>query len=68
MKTMKKQSAESRHFVSPTESLFNRRTNAVVCLFFGILIVLAFLPVLLVIMSSFSSENSVALYGYRYIP
>lgn len=68
MKTMKKQSVESRHFVIPTESLFNRRTNAVVCLFFGILIVLAFLPVLLVIMSSFSSENSVALYGYRYIP
>lgn len=68
MKTMKKQSVESGHFVSPTESLFNRRTNAVVCLFFGILIVLAFLPVLLVIMSSFSSENSVALYGYRYIP
>lgn len=68
MKTMKKQSPGSNHFVSPTESLFTRRTNAVVCLFFGILIVLAFLPVLLVIMSSFSSENSVALYGYRYIP
>ena len=53
----------------PTKiSAFNRRANALAIAFFTVVIVLAFLPVLLVIMSALSSEESVSLYGYRFIP
>ena len=37
-------------------------------IFFSIVMVLVFLPVLLVIMAAFSSEESVTLQGYRFIP
>ena len=53
---------------APRISAFNRRANAFAVIFFAIVIVLAFLPVLLVIMSALSSEESVSLYGYRFIP
>ena len=53
---------------TPAISAFNRRANALAIVFFSIVIVLAFLPVLLVITSALSSEASVSLYGYRFIP
>ena len=58
----------SNGFIRPTDSSLSRKGNAIALLFFGIMTVLAFLPVLLVIMSAFSSEDSVAQFGYRYIP
>ena len=58
----------SNGFIRPTDSSLSRKGNAIALLFFGIVTVLAFLPVLLVIMSAFSSEDSVAQFGYRYIP
>lgn len=58
---LKKTIAQSRRSINPAESLYSRRANAAACLFFGILTILAFMPVLLVIVAAFSSENSVAL-------
>ena len=55
-------------FVRPGDSSLTRKGNRLAVVFFGILIVLAFLPVLLVIMSSVSSEDSVTQIGYRFIP
>ncbi len=55
-------------YIIPKESNLNSRQNAYVCSFFVILALLVFLPVLLVIMAAFSSENSVSVYGYRFIP
>lgn len=55
-------------YVMPGKSSLNRKANMAACLFFLILMVMAFMPVLLVIMASVSSENSVAVYGYRFIP
>ena len=66
--TLKKTNAQSRHSINPAVSLYSRRANAAACLFFGILTVLTFMPVLLVIVAAFSSESSVALYGYRFLP
>ena len=65
---MKKENTSRRRFFRPGDSLFDFRANLAACIFFGILIVLAFMPVLLVIMAAFSSEESVAVYGYRFIP
>lgn len=53
---------------TPRISAFNGRANALAVAFFSVVIALAFLPVLLVIMSALSSEESVSLYGYRFIP
>ena len=58
----------SNGFIRPTDSSLSRKGNAIALLFFGSVTVLAFLPVLLVIMSAFSSEDSVTQFGYRYIP
>ncbi len=55
-------------FVRPKDSSLTKKGNRMAVAFFGVLIVLAFLPVLLVIMSSVSSEQSVVQYGYRFIP
>ena len=60
--------AEHTSFVRPKDSSLSKRGNRLAVLFFVILIVLAFLPVLLVIMSSVSSEDSVAQFGYRFWP
>ncbi len=50
------------------KSILTKKQNRVVTVFFGILAIIVFLPVLLVIMSAFSSEASVTAYGYRFIP
>ena len=61
---------KKRHtsFVRPKDSSLTKTGNRLAVLFFVILIVLAFMPVLLVIMSSISSEDSVTQIGYRLIP
>ena len=53
---------------TPRVSAFSKGANALAIVFFSVVIVLAFLPVLLVIMSALASEESVSLYGYRFIP
>nr|MCR5356833.1 hypothetical protein [Lachnospiraceae bacterium] len=58
---------KTKHII-PKESNFNDRQDIAAVIFFAIIAVLAFLPVLLVIMCAFSSENSVSMYGYRFIP
>lgn len=50
------------------KSAFSRRTNIIVSILFGILSVAVFLPVLLVIIISFSSEQSVTQNGYSFFP
>lgn len=60
--------ARKTDYESPKMSAFNARANAAATIFFGVVIVLAFLPVLLVIMSAISSEASVTLHGYRFLP
>ena len=55
-------------YVKPQESSYNKTTNAIVIIVFLIIIALAFMPVLLVIMASVSSEKSLTEYGYRFIP
>ena len=56
------------HIILPKNSNLNRRQNIYACIFFAVLTLIAFLPVLLVIMAAFSSENTVSMYGYRFIP
>ena len=60
--------AQKTDYESPKISAFNARANAAAIIFFGVVIILAFLPVLLVIMSAISSEASVTLHGYRFLP
>ena len=55
-------------YVMPQVSSFNKRVNAVAVVFFLIVIILAFMPVLLVIMASVSSEQSLTEFGYRFWP
>ncbi len=63
-----KKTAGTQEYIRPQDSAFDKKTDNLVSLFFLVLIILAFLPVLLVIMAAFSSEESVAVYGYRFIP
>lgn len=57
-----------RSYVRPQDSSLGRGANIAVIAFFTVITVLALLPVLLVIAASVSSEESIAMYGYRYIP
>lgn len=56
------------NFVSPADSSYSKRTNRIVTAFFVCLAVLFFLPVLLVIIVSVSSQDSVTAIGYSYFP
>ena len=64
---MKNEQALKR-YIKPQVSSFNRKVNFIVVVFFAIIMILAFMPILLVIMASVSSENSLLEYGYRFIP
>lgn len=55
-------------YVMTQDSSLSNGANVVIIIFFAIIIVLAFMPVLLVFMVSVSSENSLAEYGYSFIP
>lgn len=56
------------NFVSPADSSYSKRTNRIVTAVFVCLAVLFFLPVLLVIIVSVSSQDSVTAIGYSYFP
>ncbi len=57
-----------RKYIQPQDSSYNTTVNAIVIIFFIIIAALAFMPVLLVIMASISSEQSLTENGYRFIP
>lgn len=57
-----------RKYIQPQDSSYNTTVNVIVIIFFLIIAALAFMPVLLVIMASISSEQSLTENGYRFIP
>lgn len=61
-------SKATKEYFTPTVSAYNKKANAIALIIFSIIIILAFMPVLLVIMASISSEQSLTEYGYRFWP
>ncbi|MCR5205241.1 MAG: hypothetical protein K6E47_09285 [Lachnospiraceae bacterium] len=61
-------SKATKEYITPTVSAYNKKANAIALIIFSIIIILAFMPVLLVIMASVSSEQSLTEYGYRFWP
>ena len=57
-----------KNYVRPQDSAFGNTANIIAAVFFTVIVILALLPVLLVISASVSSEESIAMYGYRFIP
>ena len=57
-----------KKYVRPQDSSFGSIANIIATVFFTVIVILALLPVLLVISASVSSEESIAMYGYRFIP
>ncbi|MBO6310315.1 MAG: hypothetical protein J6N70_16075, partial [Oribacterium sp.] len=55
-------------YVSPENSSYSKRMNAIVSFIYIVLAVVMFLPVLLVIIISFSSEDSINEIGYSFFP
>ena len=55
-------------FIRPEDSAYSTRTNRIVTLLFVILAALVFLPVLLVLIISVSSEQSIQEVGYTFFP
>lgn len=55
-------------YIMPQISSLNKKANVIVVIIFLIVMILAFMPVLLVIMASVSSEQSLTEFGYRFIP
>ena len=55
-------------YVSPENSSYSKRMNAIVSFMYIVLSVVIFLPVLLVIIISFSSEDSINEIGYSFFP
>ena len=57
-----------RSYVRPQDSSLGKGANIIVIIFFTVITVLSLLPILLVISASLSSEDSIAMYGYSFIP
>ena len=57
-----------RSYIRPQDSSLGRTANIIVVAFFTFITVFSLLPIALIIAASLSSEESIALYGYRYIP
>lgn len=55
-------------YTGPADSSYSKKVNRVVTVLFGVLSLLFFLPVLLVIIVSVSSQDSVTAVGYSYFP
>ncbi|MBR5089089.1 MAG: carbohydrate ABC transporter permease [Ruminiclostridium sp.] len=55
-------------YIKPQDSSFGRTANLVVIVFFTAVVILALLPIALVFAASLSSEESIELYGFSYIP
>lgn len=56
------------NFVSPADSSYSKKTNRIVTVVFALFSVLFFMPVVLVIIVSVSSQDSVNAVGYSYFP
>lgn len=56
------------NFVSPADSSYSKKTNRIVTVVFALFSVMFFMPVLLVIIVSVSSQDSVTAVGYSYFP
>lgn len=57
-----------RSYIRPQDSSLGKGANIIVIVFFTFITVLSLLPILLVISASLSSEDSIAMYGYSFIP
>lgn len=55
-------------YIRPEDSAYSVKTNRIVTLLFALLSILCFLPVLLVFIVSFSSQQSVTEEGYSFFP
>lgn len=55
-------------YIKPQDSSFGRTANIIVIIFFTVIVIFALLPIALVFAASVSSEESIQMYGYRYIP
>ena len=55
-------------YVKPADSVYSKKVNRVVSALFTLMAVASFLPVLLVFIVSFSSQESVAEVGYSFFP
>ena len=64
----KKKEFDPEEYTAAERSVFSKRTNVIVSILFGLLAFLVFLPVLLVIIVSFSSESSIVQNGYSFFP
>ncbi len=69
----RKESSEGENYDTDTvsaaeRSSFSKKTNLIASLLFGVLMVMVFLPVLLVLIVSISSEQSVTQAGYSFFP
>ena len=60
--------ADKEEYAASSGSAFSGKGNMIVSILFAILCVLFFLPVLLVLIVSFSSESSVTQIGYSFFP
>lgn len=63
-----KKRSEAEGMSAEEKSAFSGSTNLIVSLFFALLILVVFLPVLLVLIVSVSSEQSVVQNGYSFFP
>ena len=68
MKLRTKKTCDPEEYTAAERSVFSNRTNLIVSILYALLAVLVFLPVLLVIIVSFSSESSVTQIGYSFFP
>lgn len=56
------------NYVSPADSAYSKKTDRIVTILFAVLALLYFLPVLLVMIVSISSQDSVTAVGYSFFP
>ena len=65
---MKNSGSGKSRYIRPQDSSYSNAANTAAVIFFTVISVLAVLPVALVFASSVSSEESIQVYGYRFIP
>jgi len=68
MKARRKRNFNPEEYTAAQRSVFSKRTNLIFSMLFALLALAVFLPVLLVIIVSFTSESSVTQNGYSFFP
>ena len=68
MKLRHMKQLDPEEHIASARSAFSRKGNVIASILFAILCLLFFLPVLLVLIVSFSSESSVTQIGYSFFP